>query len=430
MYTIKFKRSLLYSALLATMLIAGAAYAANWLMLQGTESASTKQAKLWGFVQAQYQHDFSDPYVNAGGAKLYNPPKLIAPNLDAQSGFNIYRARIGVRGANPLDSNTNYFFLAEFGNNGITYGNGAVARLTDASITLNHIPHARIRLGLFKTPGVDEGLQGGYICDYINFTSVTKQLMMERFPDANDTNKAPSTTPIANLNQYSNPVGAFRDVGIMLFDMFKINDWEHTYAITVGNGNGLNFSDNDSNKDMYVYWSSEKVFSGKGSRRSGWKTFAWLHEGKRTNVYNTSESQNRQRYGIGSKYLQKPFRMTAEYMQGKGMIFQGSHRPTQIFNDLKASGWYVESGWYIPNTNFEIDLRFDTYTREENHPTSVSGDESRFNNWTIGAQYHFNKKTRISINYAIRDAESDTVACNNHLQGVGGRLALQVTAIY
>ena len=171
--------------------------AANWLMLQGTEPAGqSARAKLWGFVQVQYQKDTSDPNANGG----YNPPKLIGPNLDDQSQFNVNRARIGIRGTGfPLDSKVNYFILAEFGNNGITYGDDG-KHLTDASITLNHIPGARVRMGLFKTPGAEEGLQAIHVFDYINFTSVTNQLLLERFPQASDSNQPASPTPDADMN--------------------------------------------------------------------------------------------------------------------------------------------------------------------------------------------------------------------------------------
>jgi hypothetical protein len=84
----------------AAMLASGVASAANWLMVQGTEpEGSADLARVWGFVQVQYQKDQSDPNP-AGG---YIPPKLIGPNLDSQSAFNVNRARIGVRGvAMPL----------------------------------------------------------------------------------------------------------------------------------------------------------------------------------------------------------------------------------------------------------------------------------------------------------------------------------------
>jgi hypothetical protein len=420
------------------LMVSQQAFSANWLMLQGTEPAgSAGRAKVWGFIQAQYQKDYSD----ANAVDGYIPPKLIGPDLADQSMFNVNRARIGVRGANlPLDSNTNYFILAEFGNNALTHtSEGYKPRLTDASITLNHIKGARIRAGMFKIPTAEEGLQAIHVFDYVNFTQVTNQMLLERFPqvgDANINSNAPApaaTIPGAAMAAYAQPVGAFRDTGVQVFDSFKSGNWETSYAVMYGNGNGSNFSDNDNNKDGYAYLSTERVFGGKGPRRQGWKTFIWGQKGKRRNTFvssNSTDEQDRTRYGIGTKYLKKPFRVTAEYMKGKGMIFQGQHRPGHIFNDKEAQGGYIEGGWYIPNTKFEIDLRYDTYTRGENHPTSADSDESRFKTATIGMQYHFNKKTRVNMDYSNRNFESDTTAVNNNLEGVKGRFAVQLTAIY
>ena len=422
-------KKLLIKAVGATLLTcASTVQAANWLMLQGTEPAGqSARAKVWGFVQAQYQKDDSDP--NAAGG--YIPPKLIGPNLDTQSAFNVNRARIGVRGTGfPLDSKVNYFLLAEFGYNGITAPGGYNAALTDASITLNHIPGARIRAGQFKYPGAEEGLQAIHVFDYINFTSVTNQMLLERFASAGDTNSAPQPTPDANMAQYSRSVGAFRDIGVQVFDTFKVSDWEHSYAIMYGNGNGINSGDNDDNKDIYLYLSSELVFAGKGGRREGLKMFAWYQDGKRTNAFDKTQEQDRTRTGLGVKYLNKPFRVTAEYMKGEGMIFQGQHRPTHIYNDKDADGGYIEGGWYIGNSNFEIDLRYDTYTRGENHPTSAANDESTADTVTIGTQYHFNKKTRINLEYANRDFSSDTAAVEAQQKDVAGRYAVQLTHIF
>lgn len=441
-----YKNKLLIKAIGASLLTcASAAQSANWLMLQGTEPAgAAARAKVWGFVQAQYQKDDSDSSTvpNGGG---YVPPKLIGPNLDSQSSFNVNRARIGVRGTGmPIDSKVNYFILAEFGNNGITAPGGYNAALTDASITLNHIPGARIRAGMFKYPGAEEGLQAIHVFDYINFTSVTNQMLLERFPESSctggsgttpctvtgDENQVPTPTPDADMAQYSRSVGAFRDVGIQVFDTFKSGSWENSYAIMYGNGNGLNYGDNDDNKDIYLYLSTENVFGGKGGRREGLKMFAWYQDGKRTNAYDRTQEQDRTRTGLGAKYLNKPFRVTAEYMQGEGMIFQGQHRPQDIYNNEEADGGYLEGGWYIANTNFEIDLRYDTYTRGENHGSSAANDESRADTITYGAQYHFNKKTRLNVEYADRDYESDTKAVEAQQKDVGGRFAIQVTHIF
>ena len=51
-------------------------------------------------------------------------------------------------------------------------------------------------------------------------------------------------TPESRLNAFERPVGAFRDVGVQMFDWFKFgNDWEWSYAIMMGNGNGLKKQD-------------------------------------------------------------------------------------------------------------------------------------------------------------------------------------------
>lgn len=76
----------------------------------------------------------------------------------------------------------------------------------------------------------------------------------------------------------------------------------------------------------------------------------------------------------------------------EGMIFQGPHLPNNLFNDFKARGGYVEGAYLIPNTPFELQLRYDTDARNVDQPS-----EATFDTWTAGLQYHFNKKTRATL---------------------------------
>ena len=447
------KKSII-SLAIANSCLLSPVYAADWLSLQGTEPESAAgRIKMWGFIQAQYQKDMSDPNATDG----YIPPKLIGPNLTSQDQFNINRARLGARGTGfPLDGKVNYFLLAEFGNNGITAPGGGAAQITDASITLNQIEGARIRVGLFKTPGSEELLQAIHVFDYINFTEVSNQLLLERFPNGRDAvNIDPVTLPANSaLAGFDRPVGAARDVGIQVFDTFKRNDWEHSYALMVGNGNGTNFGDNDDNKDTYLYWSSEQVYSGEGPRRNGLKMFAWTQNGKRqldTSVdgeYNPVE-YDRKRSGVGAKYMNKGLRVSGEFMQGEGMIFVGPDKPTFDINPAvaggngekgKASGYYLDVGYRIPDTKWELDARYDIYNRLTNDAAFTGGPnigktfEMEFVTMTLGAQYHINKKTRLTMNYADRsftavdwDAGKGP---NDNLDGVGNRLAVQLTHIF
>ena len=459
----QFKRALIGAACTLAFAAAGSAHAANWLMLQGTEAQdAAERAYVWGFIQAQYNKDMSDPNATGG----YVPPKLLGPDLDSQDGFNINRARIGVRGTGfPLDSRLNYFALLEMGNNGITAGNGAFARLTDASVTLNYIPGARIRAGVFKTPGSEEALQAIHVFDYINFTEGANILLNERSPNKSYT-PCPAvspTTPVCNaasgntgpyteaqlqggakFDSNPTPVGAFRDVGVQVFDAFDVgNDWEVSYAGMIGNGSGIEFSNSDGEYDKYLYLSLEKKLGGKGPKAEGLKFFGWGQWGSRLLDITNDTTANlvkydRNRAGLGLKYMAKPFRFTAEYIKADGMIFEGPDKTNWYFTgpangngaDAKAFSWYAEAGWYIPKTKFELDARFDTMTRNKDR-----NDQHTFDKWTLGAQYHFNPKTRVTLNYEIRDFKCDSgnAACNNvnlNLKGVGDKVGLQLTAIF
>ena len=440
-----------WSAVLLTGLLAfsGTAFSANWLQLQGTEPEGAEQlGKVWGFVQVQYQDDSSSPNP-AGG---FISPKTIGPNLDTQSAFNVNRARIGVRGvAMPIDQKINYFVLLELGNNGITEPENSVAKATDASITFNHLKGLRVRTGLFKYPGAEEGLQAIHVFDYINFTWVTNQMLLERFPNANYTPNVPPQPlpPETPLNGFERGVGAFRDVGVQVFDWFNVgNNWELSYAAMIGNGNGLNFSDNDDNKDTYLYASAEKVFEGKGPRRQGLKFFAWSQSGKRTadlsndDTFNPAE-YDRDRYGAGFKYLRKGLRVSAEYMKGEGMIFQAPHNPSfgigpgqgnpasPAGNGALAEGvgWYVEGGFRFPKSKWEVDLRYDIYNRLEGNRFEIEFDRT-----TLGLQYFFNPRVRIALNYEMRSANAlnfpDGAGPNANVSGIDDRLAVQVTGIW
>ncbi|MHB8743400.1 MAG: porin [Sulfuricaulis sp.] len=437
-----------YATLLFSMF--STAQAANWLMLEGTEPpGAIARANLSGFIQADYQVDTSKPNSTGG----YIPPEMLGPDLNSQSGFNVSRARIGVRGTPiPQDSNVNYLLLAEFGNDGITYVNStnhSTAKLTDASITLNQISGARIRLGLFKYPGAEEGLQTVQTLDYINFTSVTDQLLDERFPNrqwtANIAPCNPTQTSACNMNGFDRPVGAFHDTGVQVFDAFTNGNWENSYAVMVGNGNGLNFTNKDNHKDVYVYLSSEKIYGGAGPLREGLKFFIWSQTGKREFDGNDNghfETYKRDRAGFGMKFLRRPWRFTAEYMTGNGMIWNSPSQPSWALTtsqknpagddnglEAKAKGWYTEGGWYIPNTKWELDLRYDVYYRLNGRINQLD-----WKTWTVGTQYHINKATRLTFNCAMRNIYAPNFGSglgpNSSLAGIKNRYGVQVTSIF
>ena len=468
----KFKKTMLATACVAAVSgISVPVQAADWLTLQGTEPhGQAGRAKVWGFIQAQYQKDNSSEGTGSTNGGKYVPPKLIGPNLDSQSAFNINRARIGVRGTGmPIDPNVNYFFLVEFGNNAITAPGNNFAKLTDASVTLNHFKDVvRVRTGVFKIPMAEEIYQGIALIDYVNFTAGTNQLLLERVPNKIYTGNVASQNlpPETSLQAYEQSVAAARGVGIQFFNTIKVAPtWEIGYSYMYENGNGLNASDNDDNKDSHFYLNATKIFKGKGGRRQDWKTFLWYTKGKRTidgtdDDAHNPEEYDRKRYGVGTRYLKLPFRVTAEYIKAKGVIFQGPDKPSfgllgpavgnpnHSFNglnsDAEGTAWYVEGGWYIPKTKWEIDLRVAKFNRMDNQDPVSFGPgtgphqnvtpEIEFKETTLGVQYHLNKKSRITFNITKNSAEAKTynggAGPNSNLDGVDRRYAVQLTHIF
>lgn len=443
------KNALLLATCAAGLGMSMQAEATNWLMLQGTEPADAGgRAKVWGFLQPTYQKDTSDE----GGPE----PTRIGPSLEEQSAFQLYRARIGVRGtAMPIDSKVNYFIMAEFGENGATnggkYGERTPTRLMDASVTVNHLPGMRVRAGLFKTPGPEEILQGIMTFDYINFTDVSNQLMIERYPAGVNANADGAWPLRANEASWDSSFGAGRDIGVELFDSFRYGNWDTSYALMAGNGNGLESAGIADGTEKYIYLSTERIFEGgKGPWQHGVKVFAWSHSGKRKvdlsdDGVNNPLIHDRTRQGIGVRYRRGDWRVMTEYMQGKGMIFQGPEKPNMGIGtppqlqdlDGKANGYYLDVGYYIPSTKVELDLRYDVYNRSTDHDYLTA----EFKTMTYGVQYHLNRKARVSLNYAVRDAKATdpigpgglaapTTALHNGLASIKNRMGVQLTVFF
>ena len=472
----KKSKQLLIAATMIAGMTTSTVQAANWLMLQGTEKgAAAPRAKVWGFLQPTYMSTDGTPLpvgAYAGQDPQFN---VHQPDLSSESTFQLQRARLGVRGLGfPLDPEINYFLLTEFGNNGITNpgGGSGSARITDATVTFNHIKGARVRVGQMKIPMSEEVYQGIFTFNYINFTNMANQQLIER-PFQTDGNTACNIDPTIDtgtglpLNQSSQQylnfcngdaatqfrtsTAAVRDIGIQIFDTFKVNDWELSYALLYGNG-GISKHDRDDNKDTTVYLSSEKVFAGEGPRRQGMKFYAWSTQGKRT-IYDSATlnaggsltaaegEYDRKLAGIGTTILTGKHRFWAEYNVFDGMIFNGStggavpgavnNAGTEVSQFLlstkgESDGYYVDYGYKI-TPNVELDVRYDVYNRVTNLAAAA---ERTYETTTLGVQYFFNKKTRFTFNHELRSLEAPGQATTAGANKIGAvmddRTSMQV----
>ncbi len=404
------KQSLFFIAFV--LMMGSKSYGANWIMLQSTELPMAPKAKLYGSLVADYQYTDNTrlpvgPW--AGQKAVFNQ---IGPRLASSSQFTLRKIKLGVRGG-LADQKLNYRFMALAGDNSVTrLDQSDRVRVLDGSLTYNGIPHARLRFGMFKYPGAEEGIQFNAPGNFINYSNMTNQLLLERFFDNDGSNPNGSNLPGVS--------STFRDMGIMVFDSFQQNKWQHTYAAMLGNGNGISTNGDSQGIETYLYWSSEYVFAGKGAKQEGMKFFTWVQDGERTlkSGMNSQVKQDyeRRRMGIGVTYLQGKFRVSAEAVKAEGMIpnsvdsgavagsLNNAGTAVSSYNllpDEDAFGWYVACGYRLME-RWWADVRYDRLDRG----TEVSSNERKFTTWTLGTSYHFTPKLRLLINYEIRDNEA------------------------
>lgn len=388
--------------LLATLLPLPA-QAANWLQIQGNEAPNSGHVKLFGFLQPTYTTIDADPIQGLlGAAAPFNGqltlPNRVGPDLEDNEQAQFFRARLGARG-NILPGKINYFLLAEAGKNAVTSKRDVM--MTDASITFNYIPGARIRAGLFKLPTSEEALVAVHLAyPYVYFSNAATNLLVENQVRSTG---AVNATGASNGATVSGGSG-FRDWGLQVYDWFNKGPWEFSYALMVSNGNEIEaLSDNDSNKDITGRLQASYVFGkSKGPNREDASVWLWHQNGEREFG---GQDFDRIREGIGARYQKGPWRATAEYLRGDGMIFGGPNppfpgQPVQIGLNEKANGWYVEGGWRF-HKNWETSLRHDVFNRM----TETAALERQFTTTTLAANWFFYKNTRLTLNYEWRDLD-------------------------
>jgi hypothetical protein len=429
-------------SLAALSCFATGALATDWLYVAGTEPAFVKKAgkkvkntnttpHIWGFVQVGYQHDFGDVFEKGGINK--NPLSMLPPDLNSQSAFEANRARIAARGMLDKDNTVDYFFMTEFGEDGITRpaGHRVGNYLTDASITYRGIPHLNIRMGQFKYPGSEEGMRAVFASEYRNFTTATSQLLLERFLPNNAAEVSPGVFQAAPTES----VGAFRDRGVELFDTERIQkNTTLSVAAMAGSGTGLSSSNASGALTYYGYLAGEYLFGkGKGYFTQSLKAFAWYQDGKRQL---NNKDYDRERYGAGVSYFRNGLRLEGEYIKAKGMIYNGAKDTDadpygtnweyQIAadSDNEANGYYLNAQYYVIAKTLELLARYDYLDRLSN---SESG-EREFTTTTVGLSYHFKGPNRLDVNYAFRDAKAPGNAkAQTVLDSTGNRLSVQAT---
>ncbi|MDB2562256.1 OprO/OprP family phosphate-selective porin [Sulfurimonas sp.] len=401
--------------------------AANWLMIQGTESKIGHRP--WGFLQLRFQDNSGKVLISNGVNKT--PFSYIKPTLQKHSEFQVARARPGLRGSLDDANKINYFLLGEVAQNGVnnSLGTHTDNYLMDASITLKHLP-LYIRLGRFKYAGSEEGNMARFVSPFIVFSTVGDQLMLERYLDT----KTPhASNPDLYVAKPSEGVGAYRDNGIQLFQSFPFAQASYlTLSYMLGSGTGIKNDIDFKNHTHYGYLSYENILGkGKGYKQEAFKFYTWYQDGER-------DLAKRIRYGLGTTYFYDKLHLEAEYMKGKGMIYTGSKDTDASVNNnnwqysMRASKENEADGYYVLGTyevlkQLEIIARYDVYNRM----TNIKSEHREFKTLTTGVSYRFKGYDRLDINYAYNEASAPhNQAANNILKSLGNLLSIQYTIVF
>ena len=435
--------------------------AVNWLMLQGTEPAKVTYRPVL-FAQPSYTRDLSSDISAGPNAGRRSVLSTVAPWFEDDSAFHFRRARAGVRGnftgmfQNDFTSKMNYFVLAEFAPNLLTYeflgSRERVLAPDHFSLTANHIDGARLRFGLFKPPGLEETYQGIVAQDYIEFTDFAAREMLERFATGNTRASISGGTNGSigvSVNKSQGFNGA-RDWGIQVFDSFKDENWDLTYSLMLGRGAGIHEKNRSQDPlEQYYYFSAEKNLpGGVGPWKHGIKTYIWLQKGVR--VFATDPlltEYDRLRYGIGIRAQGQLFalddrqRFEVSYMAADGMVFVA---PAGAVNDgalmfaaedgNRSRALSIDYGYFI-NSHWEMMLRWDKHQLlyETDNVIWTQGDARVITTMTYGVQYHFTKKMKLAFNYLDRKVTAPNepfVVVQNVVDSIGDRYSFQLTWIY
>ena len=435
--------------------------AVNWLMIQGTEPAKVTHRPFL-FAQLSYSRDLSSEITAGPNAGKRAVPTMVAPWFDDDSALHFRRARVGIRGnftgmmKNDFTSKMNYFVLAELAPNLLTYeflgSRERVFGPDHFSITANHIEGARLRFGLFKTPGHEELYQGIVAQDYIEFTDFTARELLERFATGN-TRASPSGGTNGNIGtgvDESKGFNGARDWGIQVFDSFKQDNWDFTYSFMLGRGAGIAETSRAQDPlEQYYYMSAEKDLpGGKGPWKHGIKYYAWLQKGVRVFATDPLHTEyDRVRYGLGMRGqgpllgMEARQRLDIAYTVADGMVFVAPAGAVSDGNLMFAAedgnasqAFMIDYGYFI-NSNWEVMARWDKHEllHETDDVVWTQGDARDITTMTYGLQYHFSKKLKLAFNFIDREVKAPNepnLVVQNVVDSIGNRYALQLTWIY
>jgi len=360
----------------------------------------TVKLKIGAFLQAGYLNDDS-------GFSVTSPPTT---NFSSTSGnqFFVRRARLFFDGM--LANKAGFKVSIEASDT-----SGKILR--DAYFFADYIPYSRVTIGQFKVPFGVEGVE------------------------ALSTNTTINRSLATNFIHYP----TLRDLGVMLSGQYQKKlgalPIGAGYAVALVDGNGMNTTDNNDDKDVSGrVWINPLVpgFTVGGSFYHGETNTLKFDAGNPTNIPPVLPDPTKDKVNDKIKKDWDRWAADVEYrpVYMKGLLLRGeflwarkyyakyasvdvisttdtSKSPLPHFDRQAHSyGWYALAAYKVDGlpgywrylNGFEPLARYDFLDEDTSTITALSRQDTR-NRVTLGLNYYLNKYTRLMANYEIIHAD-------------------------
>jgi hypothetical protein len=264
--------------------------------------------------------------------------------------------------------------------------------------------------------------------DYIELSDFIAREMLERFvTGAAQPAGSPASPVLGTPQSRAYGANAVRDWGVQVFDSFRGDEWDLSYAVMLGRGEAIHETRavNDD-PELYLYASAEHALPGGwGVHKHGVKLYGWYQQGNRNFSSDASGSEyERIRYGTGIRALgnlfgsKYKFRLGAELMLADGMIFiapaggvaggnvDSGNLQIAAEQGNRSRAYTLDLGFF-PDSKWQFDLRYHRHDLLYDTAATVNpGNERELTDVTLGLNYHFSRKLRLTLNYIFRDVEA------------------------
>lgn len=236
------------------------------------------------------------------------------------------------------------------------------AKLIDVYIDFLLSKEFNIRIGQFTAPGTISGtLTSSSQLDFLERPMVT-----EKWSD-------------------NNALSSFRAIGIQADGEFL--NKKLYYAVMLSNSRTAELFNPSIKSTGYTHTGNGLMFWGRLEARptKGLTLGAFYGGGKETDT-----DIERNTYGAHIYYVDKGFTFKIEYLAGKYGIENA---------ETEYNGFYALLGY--KTGKIEPILRFDSYTPIDGAFDSAGVE--KYNNFTLGVNYYYNKNVKFQANYLLRD---------------------------